>query len=137
MTKPQSTGAFPNAAKLAVGSALVAAIAVAYVVLSRAGALDPLTGGAAFDGVINRAGAVDPLAVIGLMAAAIVASPIPSAPIALASSLLTHFGSEIGSADPVRVTLAALNLGVVALVLGGAKVFLGRQRCCTAGRGAA
>ena len=236
MTEPQPTGPFPNAAKLAVGFALVAAMAVAYVVLSRTGALDALTDGAALQGVVERAGAAGPLAVIGLMTTAIVVSPIPSAPIALAagaayghvwgtlyvlvgstagaaiaftvarllgyetlrrafggrlsprllgsqnvlmaivfgtrllpfvsfdivsyaagltplaawrfiaatlagiapaSFLLAHFGSEIGSADPVRVTLAVLSLGVVTLVPVGVKVFLDRRRRGAAGRGAA
>jgi len=54
-----------------------------------------------------------------------------------ASFLLAHFGSEIGSADPVRVTLAVLSLGVVTLVPVGVKVFLDRRRRGAAGRGPA
>lgn len=227
MTEPQPTGPFPNAAKLAVGFALVAVLIAVYVVLSRTGALDAIMDGAVLRGAIEHAGAAGPLAVIGLMATAIVVTPIPSAPIALAagaayghvwgtlyvlvgstagaaiafavarllgyealrrwfggrrfpqflgsqnalmaivfgtrllpfvsfdivsytagltllatwrfvvatlagiapaSFLLAHFGSEIGSADPVRVTLAGLGLGVVILLPIGAKVFLDHRK---------
>jgi len=77
-----------------------------YTVLSRAGALAVILDGAALQGRIIRLGLLGPLVVIGLMSVAIVMSPIPSAPIALAAgaafghtwgTIYVLIGAEIGA----------------------------------------
>jgi uncharacterized membrane protein YdjX (TVP38/TMEM64 family) len=71
--------------RIAVGMAIVGVLVAAYVLLSKTGALDTLMDGAALRARIVELGVLGPLAVIGLMIGAIVLSPIPSAPIALAA----------------------------------------------------
>ncbi len=72
-------------ARIAAGLALVVALAALYAVLSVTGALETLTNGAALRARITEFGMLGPLVVVVLMTAAIVLSPIPSAPIALAA----------------------------------------------------
>lgn len=78
----------------------------AYVALSRAGTIDLLENGAALKQWILQLGATGPFVIIGLIAVAIVLSPIPSAPIALAAgaayghtagTLYVATGSELGA----------------------------------------
>jgi len=69
--------------------------------------------------VVMRAGPVGPLAVIGLMTLAIVASPIPSAPIALAAGLV--YGHLWGT---VLVAIGAETGAVVAFLIAR---YLGRD----------
>ena len=70
---------------LAAGAFVVALLAVTYWLLSRYGALDIITDRAALAVWIDDLGPVGPLAVVGSMTIAIIFSPIPSAPIALAA----------------------------------------------------
>lgn len=68
--------------------------------------------------MVARAGLWGPVVIVTLMTIAVVASPIPSAPIALAgivpaSFLLAHFGGEAASGDLGRATWAVLGLGLV------------------------
>ncbi len=71
--------------RIAAGLAMVVALAAVYAVLSKSGALETLTDGAALRVRITELGLLGPLAVVVLMTTAIVLSPIPSAPIALAA----------------------------------------------------
>lgn len=71
--------------RLLLGAAAVLLLIVGYVALSRFGILEILSEGAGLRMRIEALGLWGPLAVIGLMTAAIVFSPAPSAPIALAA----------------------------------------------------
>ncbi len=92
--------------RLLVGTAIVAAIGAAYWLLERSGGLALILDGAALRAWIDGLGFWGPLAVIGLMVLAILASPIPSAPIALAAgaayghtwgTIYVLVGAEIGA----------------------------------------
>lgn len=72
-------------ARVVAGLALIAALVALYAILSKSGALDTLMDGAALRARITELGLLGPFAVVVLMTAAIVLSPIPSAPIALAA----------------------------------------------------
>lgn len=71
--------------KLIVGLLILSVIAAAYVLLQKAGLLATILDGATFRTWVAGLGAWGPFAIIGLMTLAILASPIPSAPIALAA----------------------------------------------------
>ena len=96
------------ASKLKIGLGMAAALGVAalYWVLRESDALPVLSDEAGLRGWIERLGLWGPMALISLMAAAIVMSPIPSGPIALAAGAIygplwgTVFivaGAELGS----------------------------------------
>lgn len=72
-------------ARIAAGFAMLGALVALYGILWKSGALDTLMDGAALRARIDELGLLGPLAVVALMTAAIVLSPIPSAPIALAA----------------------------------------------------
>lgn len=65
--------------------ALILLLVLGYAVLARGGLLEALLDGAALRAWVEELGAAGPLLIVGLMILAIVMSPIPSAPIALAS----------------------------------------------------
>ena len=71
--------------RILVAVAAVLAMAALYWWLDRSGAMAAILDGDALRQRINGFGAAGPLAVIGLMTLAILVSPIPSAPIALAA----------------------------------------------------
>lgn len=88
------------------GVVTLAVLAATYWFLRETGGLDILRGGQAFRQWIEGLGMLGPLAVIGAMTLAIVFSPIPSAPIALAAgaayghgwgTLYVLLGSELGA----------------------------------------
>jgi uncharacterized membrane protein YdjX (TVP38/TMEM64 family) len=92
--------------KIALGIGLVAILTLAYVVLWRTGSLAMLVDGEALQARVGRLGILGPFAVVGLIALAIVFTPVPSAPIALAAgALYGHLwgtlyvvgGAEIGA----------------------------------------
>jgi uncharacterized membrane protein YdjX (TVP38/TMEM64 family) len=92
--------------KLLAVTALLALLAAAYWLLQETGALGILLNGEALRDHIARLGAWGPLAVIGLMMLAILVSPIPSAPIAMAAgaayghvwgTIYVLLGAEIGA----------------------------------------
>lgn len=92
--------------RIVVGIVIVILLAATYAFLSETGALAAILDGAALQDRIVRLGSFGPLAVIGLMAGAIVLSPIPSAPIALAAgaafghtwgTIYVLIGAEIGA----------------------------------------
>jgi uncharacterized membrane protein YdjX (TVP38/TMEM64 family) len=74
--------------RIAAGLALVIALGALYWLLRRSGTLAQLVDPAALGTAVDDLGAFGPLAVVGLMTLAILVSPIPSAPIALAAGAL-------------------------------------------------
>jgi len=93
-------------AKLLAAGGIAILLAGGYWLLSETGTLSLILDGAALREHIVRLGPWGPLAIIGLMAIAIVLSPIPSAPIALTAgvayghtwgTLYVLIGAEIGA----------------------------------------
>ncbi|MGC3874584.1 TVP38/TMEM64 family protein [Halomonas sp. GXIMD04776] len=98
-----------------LGMAILAIFLVTALVLWRTGVLEVLRDGQELEQVVTRLGPYGPALVIGLMTLAIVMSPIPSAPIALASgaayghawgTLYVAIGSEAGAL--IAFTIARL-----------------------------
>ena len=81
--------------RLALPGGIIAALVVAYIVLSRSGVTAFLEDGAALKAWINHLGPLGPLAIIGLLALAVVISPIPSAPVALTAG--AAYGHTVGT----------------------------------------
>lgn len=95
-----------NRWRIAAGLALVLALGALYWLLHDSGAIATLLDAGALKPQVDRLGPWGPLAVIGLMVLAILVSPIPSAPIALAAgalyghgwgTLYVLLGAEIGA----------------------------------------
>ncbi|MBE0615958.1 MAG: TVP38/TMEM64 family protein [Burkholderiales bacterium] len=93
-------------AKLFAGVALAVVLAAIYWLLHESGAMATILNRAALHDHIASLGAWGPLLVIGLMVLAILVSPIPSAPIAMAAgaayghtwgTLYVILGAEIGA----------------------------------------
>ena len=105
--------------KIAAGLAAVAALAGLYWLLEHSGLLATLTDGRELRQTIVGLGAAGPLAVVGFMTLAILVSPIPSAPIALAA------GAAYGHTWGTLYVLAGAELGAL-LAFGLARV-LGRD----------
>ena len=82
--------------RILVAAMLVLAMVAAYWLLLETGAMAIILDGHALRQFIMGLGAAGPLAVIGLMTLAILVSPIPSAPIALAAGAL--YGHTWGTA---------------------------------------
>lgn len=111
MTEPASQPPGPwwrhgPGAHIVIGCLIVIAVAAVYLVLSKTGVLALLMDRAAIEARIDEFGAMGPVAVVALMTIAIVISPIPSAPIALAAgaaygpiwgSLYVLAGAELGA----------------------------------------
>ena len=96
----------PTRFKLLAVVALLALLAATYWLLHQTGAMATILNGAELRDHIARLGAWGPLAVIGLMMLAILVSPIPSAPIAMAAgaayghvwgTIYVLLGAEIGA----------------------------------------
>jgi len=92
--------------RLIVGIIVVILLVTAYLVLSITGALAVLMDENKLQALVRDLGWYGPVVLIGLMATAIVMSPIPSAPIALAAgmayghvwgTLFVAIGAEIGA----------------------------------------
>jgi len=108
--------------KIVAGIGLAVLLVVTYWLLSVNGAIELFTNGAALRDYITELGLLGPAAVIGLMTIAIVLSPIPSAPIAIAAgaayghvwgTIYVLVGAELGAL--IAFTTARL-LGYEALV---------------------
>lgn len=93
-------------AQLLLLGGIIAALVGAYVVLSRTDTLAFLENGAALKQWFQELGVIGPLAIIGLMTLAIIMSPVPSAPIALAAgaayghtagTVYVILGAELGA----------------------------------------
>ncbi len=72
-------------AALLAGIVILLALVAAYVALERTGTLDAMLDGSALRARIEQLGIWGPLAIIALMTLAVLVSPIPSAPIAMAA----------------------------------------------------
>src|SRR5512145_1734586 len=73
--------------KIAAGIGVIILLGGLYVFLAQSGALETICDcGALRDRILNR-GVFGPLAIVGFMTLAVVVSPVPSAPIALASGM--------------------------------------------------
>jgi uncharacterized membrane protein YdjX (TVP38/TMEM64 family) len=70
------------------GLAVVAAVAALYVWLARSGLIDLIADRAALRAAFDRLGVWGPVTVVALEAVAIVASPLPSAPVAFAAGAI-------------------------------------------------
>lgn len=105
--------------RILVAVAIVLALAIAYWLLHETGALAILLDGHALRRYIMGLGMAGPIAVVALMTLAIVVSPIPSAPIALAAGAL--YGHAWGT------TYIALGAELGALVAFGLARLLGRD----------
>lgn len=96
----------PIGVRIACVLAIALALAAAYRLLRDSGLLATLVDGQALKSFVDGLGPWGPLAVIGLMTLAILVSPIPSAPIALAAgalyghtwgTLYVLLGAELGA----------------------------------------
>jgi len=92
--------------RMAAGLTVLAIFLVISLILWRSGVLERLLDGATLERMVLRLGLLGPALVVGLMTLAIVMSPIPSAPIALATgaayghywgTLYVALGAEIGA----------------------------------------
>ncbi|WP_412559005.1 TVP38/TMEM64 family protein [Thalassospira sp. MIT1370] len=106
MNEGQDTRPNPPWPRTIAGLAVLAVFLATVLVLWRIGILDRLRDGAALEQAVMQFGPLGPFLIIGLMTVAIVMSPIPSAPIALASgaayghywgAFYVAIGSEIGA----------------------------------------
>jgi uncharacterized membrane protein YdjX (TVP38/TMEM64 family) len=95
-----------NRPRIAAGLALVLALGALYWLLRDSGAIATVLDAGALKPEVGKLGPWGPFAVIGLMVLAILVSPIPSAPIALAAgalyghtwgTLYVLLGAEIGA----------------------------------------
>ena len=100
MTTPQT------ATRFTIFACIIIALIIGYVALARTGAVSFLQDGVALKQWIQALGVVGPLVIIGLMIVAIIMSPIPSAPIALAAgavyghmagAIYVAIGAELGA----------------------------------------
>jgi uncharacterized membrane protein YdjX (TVP38/TMEM64 family) len=101
-----------NTIQLLLLGGIIATLAAAYAVLSHTGATAFLENDAALKQWLQELGAIGPLAIIGLMTLAIVLSPLPSAPIALAAG--AAYGHTAGT---VYVILGAETGAIIAFVI--------------------
>ena len=101
--------------RIGIGVSLVAVIVAAFLLLDRANVLAVLSDQSSLNKVIADLGWLGPAAVIGILALAIVVSPLPSAPIALAAgaafghiwgTVYVVIGAELGAL--VAFTIARL-----------------------------
>ncbi len=102
---PDTTRQWPWKRILA-GIALLAAFAITYLLLHRLSAVRHVTDTETLKGLLTHLGVAGPMLIVVLMALAIVMSPIPSAPIALAAgaayghfwgTLYVLIGAEFGA----------------------------------------
>lgn len=97
----------PTATRLLILGAIAAALIAGYLILARSGAITFLENGPALQAWLQQLGVIGPLAIIGLMTLAIVMSPIPSAPIALAA------GAAYGHTEGTVYVLIGAELGAI------------------------
>ena len=103
--------------RVAVGLAIGLALAAAYWLMASTGVLGTVLDGEALRAWIADLGPLGPLMIVVLLAAAIVLSPIPSAPIALAAG--AAFGHEWGTVYVViGAELGALIAFAIARLVG-------------------
>jgi uncharacterized membrane protein YdjX (TVP38/TMEM64 family) len=81
--------------RIAAGAAVVTAIVAAYLWLWQSGTLETLRDEQALTDAIRRLGMWGPVAIVTLIATAIVVSPVPSAPVAIAAGMI--YGAAAGA----------------------------------------
>jgi len=100
MKTPQTT------TRVVISICIVVSLVVGYVILSRTSVITLLEDGTALQQWIQQLGVAGPIVIISLMTIAIIMSPIPSAPIALAAgatyghtagTVYVAIGSELGA----------------------------------------
>ncbi len=96
----------PTTRRIVAAAAVAAVLAVGYLALSWSGAMELLVDGEVLRAAVVRLGWLGPVAVVGLMTTAIVFSPLPSAPIAMAAgaayghvwgAVYVGLGAEVGA----------------------------------------
>jgi len=97
----------PTVARVLLLGVIVAVLIGGYLILARSGAITFLENGPALQAWLQQLGVIGPLAIIGLMTLAIVMSPIPSAPIALAA------GAAYGHTEGTVYVLIGAELGAI------------------------
>lgn len=96
-----------NKIKLAILGVIVSLMMIAYYILANTGTVDFLRDSAALKQWILHLGIAGPFLIIALMALAIIMSPIPSAPIALAA------GALYGHTEGTVYVLIGAELGAI------------------------
>jgi uncharacterized membrane protein YdjX (TVP38/TMEM64 family) len=81
--------------RIAAGAAVLTAIVAAYLWLWQSGALETLRDEQALTVAIRGLGMWGPVAIVTLIATAIVVSPVPSAPVAIAAGMI--YGAAAGA----------------------------------------
>jgi len=117
-----------NQQRLVIFVTVCVAIISGYFLLPQKGIIDFLSDGAALKTWVHQLGLLGPLAIIGLMALAIVMSPVPSAPIALVSGAV--YGHSLGTIYVILgAELGAIIAFFIARLLGKnvLKKWLGNQ----------
>ncbi len=105
---PRRSPPLVKRSRVVIGVVLVLGLLVAYWLLHQSGAITAIRDSSALKPNITALGAWGPVAVIALMALAILISPIPSAPIALAA------GAAYGHTWGTLYVLAGAELGALA-----------------------
>lgn len=100
------------ARRIAFGCALILLFVILYLALGKTGLLDIVMDSERLHGFVETAGILGPIMVIALMAAAIVANPIPSAPIALAAGMA--YGHTWGT---IFIVIGSLTGALVAFTI--------------------
>ena len=78
----------PSWCRIAAGAAVLIAIAAAYLWLWQSGTLEMLRDEPALMETIRGLGIWGPVGIVALIATAIVVSPVPSAPVAIAAGMI-------------------------------------------------
>ena len=97
----------PTVARVLLLGTIAAVLIAGYLILARSGTISFLENGPALQAWLQQLGVIGPLAIIGLMTLAIVMSPIPSAPIALAA------GAAYGHTEGTVYVLIGAELGAI------------------------
>ena len=105
---PRRSPPLMKRSRVIIGAALVLGLLVGYWLLHQSGAITAILDSSALKPNIAALGAWGPMAVIALMVLAILVSPIPSAPIALAA------GAAYGHTWGTLYVLAGAELGALA-----------------------
>ncbi len=99
-------------ASILIGMIVVVAIAAVYWALAHTGLIALIEDRAALRAAVERLGAWGPVAIVALEAIAIVASPLPSAPVALAAG--AAYGSVYGT---VLTVIGAVGGAMIAFLI--------------------
>ena len=110
MKEPRGEQALPWR-RVAAGAAVLTALAAAYLWLWQSGTLEMLRDEQALTGAIRGLGMWGPVAIVALIATAIVVTPVPSAPVAIAA------GMVYGAAGGAVIVVIGAELGAIGAFL--------------------